>query len=173
MKSFRKIGTLGCLLPVLVCGMSPFSAHAEYGSSWEDALQAFLVYQANEVSGQQLAYPAAIVETPAMRTAPAPVAVPAAVTVGRASYYGAQYHGKATASGEPYDMYAMTAAHPTLPFGTYIRVTNLQNGRAVGLRVNDRGPFKPGRIVDVSQAAAEQLGMILHGTAEVQVEVVR
>lgn len=92
--------------------------------------------------------------------------------IGRASYYGTQYHGRPTASGETYDMYAMTAAHPNLPFGTAIRVTNLENGQAVIVRVNDRGPFKPGRIVDVSQAAAERLGLILNGTADVQVEVV-
>lgn len=91
---------------------------------------------------------------------------------GKASYYGTQYHGRPTASGETYDMYAMTAAHPNLPFGTAIRVTNLENGQAVIVRVNDRGPFKPGRIVDVSQAAAERLGLILNGTANVQVEVV-
>ncbi len=93
------------------------------------------------------------------------------LSVGKASYYGNQYNGRPTASGETYNMHDMTAAHPDLPFGTPIRVTNLQNGRSVMVRVNDRGPFKPGRVVDVSLAAAEQLGLILHGTAEVQVEV--
>lgn len=92
---------------------------------------------------------------------------------GKASYYAHQYHGRPTASGEPYNMYAMTAAHPSLPFGTLLRVTNLQNGRSVVVRVNDRGPYKPGRVVDVSLAAAEQLGLILPGTAEVRLEVVR
>lgn len=91
--------------------------------------------------------------------------------VGKASYYAQKYSGRQTASGETYDMYAMTAAHRDLPFGTPIRVTNLQNGRSVVVRVNDRGPFKPGRIVDVSLAAAEQLGLILNGTADVQVDV--
>ncbi len=90
---------------------------------------------------------------------------------GKASYYAHKYNGRQTASGETYDMYAMTAAHRDLPFGTPIRVTNLQNGRSVVVRVNDRGPFKPGRIVDVSLAAAEQLGLILNGTADVQVDV--
>lgn len=93
------------------------------------------------------------------------------VMVGRASYYAQQYQGHPTASGELYDMYAMTAAHRDLPFGTPIRVTNLQNGRSVVVRVNDRGPSKPGRMVDVSWAAAEQLGLILYGSAEVQVEI--
>lgn len=91
--------------------------------------------------------------------------------LGKASYYAHKYNGRQTASGETYDMYAMTAAHRDLPFGTPIRVTNLQNGRSVVVRVNDRGPFKPGRIVDVSLAAAEQLGLILNGTADVQVDV--
>lgn len=91
--------------------------------------------------------------------------------VGQASYYAQQYEGRPTASGETYNMRDMTAAHRDLPFGTPIRVTNLQNGRSVVVRVNDRGPFKPGRVVDVSLAAAEQLGLILHGSAEVQVEV--
>jgi rare lipoprotein A len=92
---------------------------------------------------------------------------------GKASYYAHQYHGRPTASGEPYNMYAMTAAHPSLPFGTLLHVTNLQNGRSVVVRVNDRGPYKAGRVVDVSLAAAEQLGLILPGTAEVRLEVVR
>lgn len=91
--------------------------------------------------------------------------------IGKASYYGIQYHGRPTSSGETYDMYAMTAAHPSLPFGTRIRVTNLQTGQSVIVRVNDRGPFKPGRIVDVSQAAAEQLGLLLNGTADVQIDI--
>lgn len=92
---------------------------------------------------------------------------------GKASYYAQQYQGRPTASGEPYNMYDMTAAHPSLPFGTMLRVINLQNGRSVIVRVNDRGPYKPGRVVDVSLAAAEQLGLILPGTAEVRLEVVR
>lgn len=93
------------------------------------------------------------------------------VMVGRASYYAEDYQGHPTASGEPYDMYALTAAHPDLPFGTPIRVTNLQNGHSVVVRVNDRGPFRSGRIVDVSWAAAEQLGLFLYGSADVRVEV--
>lgn len=93
------------------------------------------------------------------------------LAIGKASYYAHKYHGRQTASGETYNMHAMTAAHRDLPFGTPIRVTNLQNGRSVVVRVNDRGPFKPGRIVDVSLVAAEQLGLILNGTADVQVDV--
>jgi rare lipoprotein A len=89
-----------------------------------------------------------------------------------ASWYGREHHGRRTASGERFDMKALTAAHPTLPFGTRVRVTNLTNNRSVVVRVNDRGPFKRGRILDVSRGAAAELDMIGAGTAKVRVEVV-
>lgn len=88
---------------------------------------------------------------------------------GRASYYGPGFHGKRTANGEIFDMYAMTAAHKTLPFGTIVRVRNLDNGKDVIVRINDRGPFIPGRVIDVSVAAARILGLMGTGTARVQV----
>lgn len=91
---------------------------------------------------------------------------------GEASWYGGKYHGERTASGERFDMNSMTAAHRTLPFGTKIRVTNRENGQTALLRVNDRGPFVEGRIVDVSRAAAEDLGFIQAGLALVRVETV-
>lgn len=87
--------------------------------------------------------------------------------VGIASWYGPGFHGKATASGEPYDMYAFTAAHKTLPFGTVVRVVDLATGRSVVVRINDRGPFVAGRIIDLSYAAAEALGILARGTARV------
>ncbi len=92
--------------------------------------------------------------------------------VGVASWYGAKFHGRITASGEPYDMNAMTAAHPSLPFGTKVRVTNLENGRAVVLRINDRGPFAKGRIIDVSRHAAEHLGFLGADLVRVRVEAI-
>ena len=88
---------------------------------------------------------------------------------GLASWYGAKFHGRRTASGEPYDMYAMTAAHPTLPIPSYARVRNPANGREVVVRVNDRGPFHGGRIIDLSYTAALKLGL-LRGVAPVEVE---
>ena len=91
---------------------------------------------------------------------------------GVASWYGRRFHGQKTASGEPYDMYAMTAAHPTLPIPSYVRVTHLGNGRSVVVRVNDRGPFHSSRIIDLSYAAAFKLGYIQAGSAEVEVEAV-
>jgi len=92
---------------------------------------------------------------------------------GIASWYGRRFHGKPTSSGEPYDMYKMSAAHPTLPIPSYARVTNLANGRSVVVRINDRGPFHPGRIMDVSYAAAHRLGYASKGSAEVLVEALR
>src|SRR5258707_1716848 len=82
---------------------------------------------------------------------------PSAYQVGTASWYGEYFDGKPTASGEDYDMYDMTAAHPTLPLGSYVRVTNLRNGKAVIVRVNDRGPVVPDRIIDLSYGAAQAL----------------
>lgn len=93
------------------------------------------------------------------------------VEVGVASFYAHEYDGRRTASGARYDERAMVAAHPTLPFGTRIRVTNLANGRSVVLRVVDRGPFRRGRVVDVSRRAARELGFLRQGTTRVRVEV--
>jgi rare lipoprotein A len=89
---------------------------------------------------------------------------------GLGSWYGKRFHGQKTASGEIYDMYAMTAAHPTLPIPSYVRVTHVGSGRSVVVRVNDRGPFHPGRIIDLSYAAALRLGYIQAGHAEVELE---
>jgi rare lipoprotein A len=90
---------------------------------------------------------------------------------GTASYYAHDFHGKQTSSGETYDMYAMTAAHRTFPFGTKIRVTNLENKKTVIVRVNDRGPFKEGRIIDLSMGAAKIIDLVLNGTARVRLDV--
>ena len=91
---------------------------------------------------------------------------------GIASWYGRRFHGAPTSSGEPYDMYAMTAAHPTLPIPSYARVTNVANGRSVVVRINDRGPFHSDRIIDLSYTAAWKLGYAESGSARVDVESV-
>jgi rare lipoprotein A len=91
---------------------------------------------------------------------------------GRASWYGTKFHGKRTSSGEPYDLYGMTAAHKTLPLPTYVKVTNLQNSRSVIVKVNDRGPFHDDRIIDLSYTAAAKLGILGHGTGNVKVEAI-
>src|ERR1700732_1307946 len=92
--------------------------------------------------------------------------------VGTASWYGQIFDGKPTASGEPYDMYDMTAAHLKLPMGSYVRVTNLGNGRAVVVRVNDRGPIVPGRIIDLSYGAAQALQFKQRGLQRVRLDLV-
>ena len=88
---------------------------------------------------------------------------------GIASWYGKKFHGRPTSSGEPYNMYAISAAHKTLPLGTWVRVHNLDNGRRLDVRVNDRGPFVAGRIIDLSYGAARELGVVAPGTARVEI----
>lgn len=90
---------------------------------------------------------------------------------GRASWYGAKFHGRLTASGEPFDMTELTAAHRTLPFGTRVRVINEANGKSVVVRINDRGPFSGKRVIDLSRRAAEVIGIKAKGVAPVKLEV--
>ena len=92
---------------------------------------------------------------------------------GKASYYSSRLHGRGTASGEPYDETDLTAAHPQLPFGTLIEVTNLYNNRSVVLRINDRGPFIDHRVIDLGHGAASELGLTASGIAQVKLEVLR
>ena len=91
---------------------------------------------------------------------------------GLASWYGKAHHGQRTASGERFDMHALTAAHRTLPFGTIVRVTDVKSGKSVKVRINDRGPFRPGRIIDLSYEAARKLGIVSRGTARVELTVI-
>ena len=91
---------------------------------------------------------------------------------GIASWYGTKFHGHRTSSGEPYNMYAMTAAHKTLPIPSYVEVTNLDNRRKIVVRVNDRGPFHDGRIIDLSYVAAKKLGITATGTGQVEIRAI-
>lgn len=95
------------------------------------------------------------------------------VETGLASYYGAEFHGKKTASGEIFDQEKLTCAHRKLPFGTMVKVTNLSNRKTIVVRVNDRGPWISGRVIDVSYAAARKLDMIAEGVIKVRIEVVK
>jgi len=119
----------------------------------------------------------AVAQEKAKDAAPAPAPAAAApsgdVQTGLAAYYTDLLNGHRTASGRPYNRNAMTTAHQTLPFGTKVKVTNVKTNKSVVLTVNDRGPTQAGRIVDVSHAAAQQLGMLRAGLTEVQVEVVK
>jgi len=90
---------------------------------------------------------------------------------GMASYYGKDFHGRKTASGETFNMYDLTAAHKKLAFGTKVRVTNMRNGESVVVRINDRGPFVHGRIIDLSYAAAKEIGLVEMGVTKVRLEV--
>lgn len=105
-------------------------------------------------------------------TPPAPIGKVLLNLEGVASYYADDFHGKLTSNGETFDMDGLTAAHRTLPFGTKVRVTNLENNKSVVVRVNDRGPFKEGRIIDLSRGAAKEIDLIKTGTARVKLEVV-
>jgi len=107
------------------------------------------------------------------RVAVRPEARNAATTeTGLASYYGTKYHGRPTASGEVFNMNDLTAAHPRLAFGTRVKVTHLANHKSITVRINDRGPFVKGRVIDLSQAAAHELQMIQSGLAAVKLEIV-
>ena len=95
------------------------------------------------------------------------------VQIGIASYYGSKFHKKRTANGEIFNMYQVSAAHKTLPLGTKVRVINLKNGKSLTMRINDRGPFAKGRIIDLSYKAAQKLGFVNQGTTKVRIEVLR
>ena len=107
-----------------------------------------------------------------LAASPVVLSMPVSSADGFASYYGAGFHGRRTASGERFDQHALTAAHRTLSFGTKVRVTNARNGNSVVVTVNDRGPFVRGRVIDVSRAAAQRLGMLGAGVAPVRLDVV-
>ncbi|PYN59685.1 MAG: septal ring lytic transglycosylase RlpA family lipoprotein [Candidatus Rokuibacteriota bacterium] len=103
---------------------------------------------------------------------PSPPPSASAERTGEASWYGRPFHGRRTASGEVYDMYKLTAAHPTLPFGARVRVTSLRNGRSVEVRINDRGPAVRGRVIDLSYAAARAIDSVGAGVFPVRLRVV-
>ena len=101
------------------------------------------------------------------------VSLKGAYQVGPASYYAHKFHGRQTANGEIFDMYGLSAAHRELPLGTVIKVTHVGNGRSLELRVNDRGPFIPGRILDLSLGAAQRLDMVAEGVATVRIDIIK
>ena len=122
-------------------------------------------------------YPSPRTEPPppnrAVNLPPSRVSTEGAYQIGLASYYAHKFHGRQTANGEIFDMYGLSAAHRELPLGTVIRVTHLGNGRSLELRVNDRGPFIPGRILDLSLGAAQRLQMVDEGVAEVRIDIIK
>lgn len=130
----------------------------------ELALAAALVQGCSAMSSSPETYQGSGISRPADKTPKA------AVVTGPASWYGPGFNGKKTASGEIFDDGKMTAAHKTMPLGSKVRVTNLSNGKTVQVEINDRGPYVEGRILDLSQAAAQALGMVERGVAQVRIE---
>jgi rare lipoprotein A len=132
---------------------------------------------AGAASGPNSSEAAKITSRPAVKTVgpttPKRSHKPKPYEVGTASWYGEQFQGKETASGEPFDMRDFTAAHPSLPLGTFVKITNLRNGRAVVVRINDRGPVVDGRIIDLSYNAARALGFKERGLQRVRLDLVQ
>ncbi|HWP59427.1 MAG TPA: septal ring lytic transglycosylase RlpA family protein [Candidatus Acidoferrales bacterium] len=127
---------------------------------------------ASACAGLRTPPPPSSIQLPIARVTARPGGSPLAVAqTGLASWYGADFHGRKTASGEKFDPEAFTAAHPVLPLGTKVRVTRLDTRRSVVVEINDRGPFVDGRIIDLSRAAARALGLLEEGVAHVRVEV--
>jgi rare lipoprotein A len=149
MSSLRPIARVLHALPRIVA-LVALAACAPTGASWAD----------RQTSSPEVADIAAAIGRGVVT-----------VQEGVVSWYGAQFHDRKTASGERFDSGAFTMAHPRLPFGTMVRVTNLRNGRSVVVRVNDRGPFVGKRIADLSQAAASEIGMMHRGLARARIEV--
>jgi len=123
-------------------------------------------------SGCATSRPSASTPTTGIPRETRPGSAPRSGQTGEASWYGERHHGRLTASGENYDMYELTAAHPSLPLGSKVLVTNLKNGKSVEVRINDRGPHVDGRIIDLSYAAAKQLGAVSSGTIPVRLQVI-
>jgi rare lipoprotein A len=163
-------GTLGaCSQQTLATRQ--YAAVAPVQETWSEAeTPVRVVRRASIVRRAALASRKRVARATAKPAASKPAASTRDAAQGLASYY--RFHGRRTASGEKFDSNELTAAHRTLPFGTRLRVTNVATGRSVMVRVNDRGPFIPGRVVDVSHSAAEALGMTQQGVAKVKLDVV-
>lgn len=165
-RSFHAIAVAG-VLAMTPLAASTAAAPDPSAASLEPATSAALI----ELVPIQ---PDASVTAPATAIDDAPASAPQETVLGQgsASYYAAKFHGRRTASGETFDNRAMTAAHRSLPFGSLVRVTNPANGQSVVVRINDRGPFTRGRMIDVSRAAAEELGMVARGHAMVELALI-
>ena len=162
-----QISKLGTVL-VLCVACVP---HPVYISS--EVAKASAEYRAPSASAQRSPEPVAAPRTTAHPVNAAQIDTSKAYQLGVSSYYGKKFHGRKTANGEVFNMYKLTAAHRVLPLGTYVRVTNLSNGRWVEVKVNDRGPFIEGRILDLSFAAALEIEMVQAGTARVMIEIIK
>ncbi|MEX2089712.1 MAG: septal ring lytic transglycosylase RlpA family protein [Bacteroidota bacterium] len=152
----------GCLVAFVLCGCAASPRFASKGGSARSEPPA------SDGKEETSTRESGSTETPRVK---APEGKALLTLEGVASYYAHEFHGRLTSNGETFDMHSLTAAHRTLPFGTKLRVTNLENNRTVMVRINDRGPFKEGRIIDLAMGAAQELDMIRNGTARVRLEV--
>ena len=167
--------------PRIIAGFIAAAAllHMSSASALPTAADAFDAHFADLETLAEPVIPAEAVDLDTIATAPVdgtldeePQAIERVLGGGMASYYGAELAGHRTASGERFDPRGLTAAHRTLPFGSKVRVTNPANGRSVVVRINDRGPFARGRVIDVSRSAAERIGLVGRGHGEVQLALV-
>ena len=172
MRSFFSLGALTLLLTgsAMVPGLAESSRAASLQPDAAGQLGPALAIR--EVDSDEPELPTRLT-TPPVPIAPQPAVMPRvlAVKTGQASWYGPGFYGRRTASGERLSRGTMTAAHPYLPFGTKVRVTNLWNGRSEIVRINDRGPFHGGRVIDLAHGAAHALGLTASGVAKVKLEV--
>ena len=144
-------------------GSAPAAERVEFSHAFESIFESFRILESEQKPQKEKP------RTPES-VAPSP-SVP--YQVGEAAFYGKEFHGRKTANGETFDMHALTAAHRKLPFGARVRVTSLANGMSVVVRVNDRGPFGKGRIIDLSYGAAKEIGLVKSGVAKVKLEIVK
>ena len=172
MRSVFSAGVLTLLLSgsAMIPGLAESSRAASLHP--DDAAQLGPELAIRDEQSDELPVPSQLT-SPQVPIAPLPAVMPKvlAVKTGHASWYGPGFYGRRTASGERLSPSAMTAAHPYLPFGTKVRVTNLWNGRSEVVRINDRGPFHGGRVIDLAQGAAQALGLTASGVARVKLEV--
>lgn len=174
-KRMRALAGLGAALAIAAPAGGPALADTGVStgaSTGENTTQLSARYALPVATTIRIAPAVSAVQTIALDP-PAPPEEPAIRSLGTgvASYYGRRFHGRSTASGERFDMHGLTAAHRTLPFGSKVRVTNPRNGKSVVVRINDRGPFSGGRTIDLSRAAAEEIGLVRAGHGEVALEL--
>lgn len=167
----RTLLALALVAPLSAAHPTETAPAATTASGFESSFEAFAQLPAAPVPAEG-AVDLAAIDHSHSAASPAEAGAGKALGSGMASYYASQFHGRRTASGERFDMAAMTAAHRTLPFGSKVRVTNPANGRSVVVRINDRGPFTRGRTIDVSRAAAERLGLIARGHGRVELALI-
>jgi rare lipoprotein A len=168
----RTLLALALVAPLSAAHPTETIASVAGANGFEGTFEAFSQLPAAPVPGADGAVDLAAITHTHSDAAPAEAGAGRPLAGGTASYYASQFHGRRTASGERFDMGAMTAAHRTLPFGSKVRVTNPANGKSVVVRINDRGPFTRGRTIDVSHAAAERLGLIARGHGRVELALV-